>query len=98
MRVTNLEELVDLAEVDSLLGIQFVNITDVAIHQIQTKPHHLGGPDHRREKSYRPEMAQRGCPCIWHEKMPLLAPLSQLPPSRKVNGAIAFFVKTRFFG
>lgn len=38
---TNLKELVNFAKVDSLLGIQFVNVTDISIHQVETKAHHL---------------------------------------------------------
>jgi hypothetical protein len=37
----DLKELIDFAKVDSLLGIQFVNVTDVPIHQVETKAHHL---------------------------------------------------------
>lgn len=39
--VTDLEEFVYFAKVDSLLGVQLVNVTDIAIHEIQAKPHHL---------------------------------------------------------
>lgn len=35
------KELVDLAQVDPFFGIQFVDITHVPIHQVQTKAHHL---------------------------------------------------------
>lgn len=38
---TNLKELIDFAKVDSLLGIQFVNVTDISIHQVEAKAHHL---------------------------------------------------------
>lgn len=37
----DLKELIDFAEVDPLLGIQFVNVTDVSIHQVETKTHDL---------------------------------------------------------
>lgn len=37
----DLKELIDFAEVDSLLGIQFVNVTDISIHQVETKTHYL---------------------------------------------------------
>lgn len=40
-QVTDLEEFVYFAEVDSLLGIQLVNVADIPIHEIQAKPHHL---------------------------------------------------------
>lgn len=39
--VTHLKELIDFAKVDSLLGIQFVNVTDISIHQVEAKAHHL---------------------------------------------------------
>ena len=35
------EELVNLAQVDPLFGVKFVDITHVPIHQVQTEPHHL---------------------------------------------------------
>lgn len=35
------EELVNLAQVDPLLGIEFVDITHVPVHQVQTEAHHL---------------------------------------------------------
>lgn len=37
----DLKELIDFAEVDPLLGIQFVNVTDISIHQVETKTHDL---------------------------------------------------------
>lgn len=39
--VTNLKKLINFAKVDSLLGIQLVDVTDISIHQIETKAHHL---------------------------------------------------------
>ena len=38
---TNLEKLVYLGEVDSLLGIQLVDVAVVPVHQIQAKAHYL---------------------------------------------------------
>lgn len=35
------EELVNLAQVDPLFGIEFVDITHVPVHQVQTEAHHL---------------------------------------------------------
>lgn len=37
----DLKEFIDFAEVDSLLGIQFVNVADISIHQVETKTHYL---------------------------------------------------------
>lgn len=36
-----LEEFVNLSEVDPLLGIQFVDVAAVSIHEVQTKSHNL---------------------------------------------------------
>lgn len=36
-----LEKLVDLAQVYSLLGIQFVDVAAVSIHEVQAEAHHL---------------------------------------------------------
>lgn len=36
-----LEKLVNLGEVDSLLGVQFIDVAAVPVHQVQAKPHHL---------------------------------------------------------
>ena len=46
---SDLKELINFAEVDSFLGIQFVNVTDISIHQVETKTHYLEweGAEHR---------------------------------------------------
>lgn len=36
-----LEKLVNLGQVNSLLGIQFVDVAAVSIHQVEAEPHHL---------------------------------------------------------
>lgn len=36
-----LEKLVNLGQINSLLGIKFVNIAAVSIHKVQAKPHDL---------------------------------------------------------
>lgn len=36
-----LEKLVNLSQINSLLGIKFVNIAAVSIHKVQAKPHDL---------------------------------------------------------
>lgn len=36
-----LEKLVNLGEVDSLLGVQFVNVAAVPVHQVEAEPHYL---------------------------------------------------------
>lgn len=36
-----LEELVNLGEVDPLLGVQFVDVAAVSVHQVEAEPHHL---------------------------------------------------------
>lgn len=36
-----LKKLVDLGEVDPLLGVQFVDVAAVPIHQVEAEPHHL---------------------------------------------------------
>lgn len=46
----DLKELINFAEVDSLLGIQFVNVTDVSIHQVETKTHYLEQEGDRAQK------------------------------------------------
>lgn len=45
LKNTYFEELVNLAQVDSLLGIQFVDITYIPVHQVQPEAHDL--PDIR---------------------------------------------------
>ena len=37
----HLEEFVDLCQVESLLGVQFVDVAVVAVYQVQAEPHHL---------------------------------------------------------
>lgn len=49
--MTNLKELINFAKVDSLLGIQLVNITDISIHQIEAKAHHLEGERGQEQNS-----------------------------------------------
>lgn len=40
-RLSYLEELVNLGQIDPLLGIEFVNIAAVSIHKVQAKAHDL---------------------------------------------------------
>lgn len=35
------EELVNLAQVDPLFGVQLVDVTHVPVHQVETEAHHL---------------------------------------------------------
>lgn len=36
-----LEKLVNLSEVDPLLGVQFVDVAAVPVHKVEAEPHHL---------------------------------------------------------
>lgn len=39
----HLEKLVNLGQVNPLLGVQFVDVAAVSVHEVQAEPHHLGG-------------------------------------------------------
>lgn len=68
-----LEKLVNLGQINSLLGIKFVNIAAVSIHKVQAEPHDL-----RHGSSVRLKRADRSASrfqagCTYFEQHVLLA-------------------------
>lgn len=54
------EELVNLAQVDPLFGIEFVDITHVPVHQVQTEAHHLTPGERQNSTSAQDRWTAKG--------------------------------------
>lgn len=66
------EELVNLAQVDPLFGVQLVDVTHIPVHQVQTEAHHLS-PAWRQDvveaqDRWRARGQAAGCVDAWVEK------------------------------
>lgn len=62
-----LKELVNLGEVDPLLGVQLVDVAAVPVHQVEAEPHHLRVREvrgqHRVHRSGRQQHESGTPPC-----------------------------------